>query len=107
MVCAQESALKINQHVIKDNILLFKGWNFGLDQMYSAGEMIKFFEQKDKGPMFGATYTGAGFKEAQAVLEKSKRRNKKVARAILLLTDGAPTDPEVADKVVSKQAKVF
>lgn len=65
--------------------------------------MVKFLESKEKGPMFGATYTGEGFKEAQNVLQTSRRKDRKIARAVLLLTDGAPTDPEVADKTVSWQ----
>lgn len=54
-----------------------------------------------KAPNFKATYTDRGFQQAVKILNRSSRRkDKQVAKVILLLTDGIPTYPSNADRWV-------
>ena len=59
-------------------------------------------------PRFSATYVAPALKEANSMLQKSKRfKDKTVGKAIIFITDGEPTDKSAADEEVGRIKQSF
>ena len=66
---------------------------------------MQFLDDKRGVPFFDSSYTAVALNKADKLFESSKRTlDKNVARALVLITDGEPTDTADADALVRQQS---
>ena len=81
---------------------LYQTW-FALGQYSSAGKMGGILDGKPSdGPKFMHSYTGEGAMQAIEEFQRNGRKDYKVTKLLLLMSDGPASDPIQASKAVSR-----